>query len=46
MDANEKDVLAVEVTEDDYHDCEMFEKLVEQVDDAIECIYGLKFNQK
>ena len=40
VDANEKDVLAVEVTEDDYHDCEMFEKLVEQVDDAIECIYG------
>ena len=40
VDAAEKDVLAVEVTEDDCHDAEMFEKLVEQVDDAIECIYG------
>ena len=28
------------MTEDDCHDAEMVEKLVEQVDDAIECIYG------
>jgi hypothetical protein len=40
VDADEKDVLAVVVTEDDYHDCEVFEQLIEQVDEAIEKIYG------
>ena len=40
VDANKKDVLAVEVTEDNCHDCKVFEKLVEQVDDTIEKIYG------
>ena len=40
VDANKKDVLAVEVTEDDCHDCKVFEKLVEQVDETIEKIYG------
>lgn len=40
VDANKKDVLGVEVTEDDSHDCEVFEKLVEQVDETIQKIYG------
>jgi hypothetical protein len=40
VDGDEKDVLAVVVTEDDCHDCEVFEQLVEQVDETIAKIYG------
>ena len=35
VDANEKDVLGIEVTTEDYSDSEMFESLVTQVDGEI-----------
>ena len=40
VDANEKDVLGIEVTTEDYSDSEMFESLVTQVDGEIARIYG------
>jgi hypothetical protein len=39
VDANEKDVLGIEVTTEDYSDSEMFESLVTQVDGEIARIY-------
>ena len=40
VDANEKDVLGIEVTTEDYSDSDMFESLVTQVDGGIARIYG------
>ena len=40
VDANEKDVLGIAVTTENYSDSEMFESLVTQVDGEIARIYG------